>query len=132
MLDDEASYFRELLAEQESAVKRYGRYRTVLLAAGGACVGIAVVWMAAQSGGTGDLMGKFVNAYVPLGGGLITAATSAYPIKEIVARKEKIITYNRLIAIVDRLRGSAAANPDDVAMIREKMRSIVDAITKGC
>ena len=132
MIADTESYFGDLLREQELAVKRYRLYSMVLLGAGGLCVAITVALTLAASGATDTPMDMFVRAMVPVGGGLITSATSAYPIKEMIGRREKIITYRRLLEIAKRVGGSPQANSPDGQMIHERMQSVIDTITKGC
>lgn len=88
------------------------------------------MWMAYKHD---DLSGldKFVPAFTVLGIGLIAAAATTYPVKEILNRKERIAYCEKLLSNINNVRLEERVRKTNVERIQKKCREAVE-IVRGC
>lgn len=131
VLEREEIYFRELLTTQCNYVKFYKSLGIALLGLGIACVAGGLIWMGLRHDRT-SLIASSVQVFTVLGGGLVALFFTAIPLKEIINRSGKIVTYRRLLANIERVRNEEPGDEDELAEIRATYKYITETMLKEC
>jgi hypothetical protein len=131
-LEDAEDYFRELREEQCKAVLRYRIYSAISLGGGLTLLIGTLIWAVIKREPSDQFTDILVKVAIPFGCGLFSALFTAVPVKEITNRKEKIRTYDRLLAVIERIKTQQNKYQKDLKEILERMKAIMEAIAKGC
>lgn len=131
LLSEEETYFKKLLEEQCTAVSRYRFQIRVFLIAGGAIILGSGVWIGFHISSVSSI-GSLLSSYISFGGGLILTSASAFPYKEILNRKNKVITYKNLLEVICKIRNEGGKKPEDLERIKAKYNTITELMLKEC
>lgn len=131
VLETEEIYFRDLLTKQCNYVKFYKYLGIALLGLGIACVAGGLLWMGLRYDRT-SLIASSVQVFTVLGAGLITLFFTAIPLKEIINRSGKIVTYRRLLANIERVRNEYSGDEGELADIRAIYKYVTETMLKEC
>ncbi|PYS22126.1 MAG: hypothetical protein DMF72_14260 [Acidobacteria bacterium] len=132
VLEDSRVYIEALLTVQRSGLRKYRQQRLLLLVIGLVLILVSPIWWLIFKKLYGETSGiTLIQVYAPIGVGLVTTTAMAYPAKEITRREGKIITYEKLLGIIQRAKNEQK-NRSRIKGIREQIQNIIAEMHKEC
>ncbi len=72
-----------------------------------------------------------ISIFTVLGAGLVATAGTAYPVKEILDRNDRIKLCEILLKKIERIRNDKEKTPSDIKRIQKKCQDAIEVL-RGC